>query len=41
MEKEKAKELVSILMESPLYFDLSLDERIELIRKLIPMINLA
>ena len=41
MEREKVKELVSILMESPLYFDLSLDERIELIRKLIPMINLA
>jgi hypothetical protein len=41
MEREKVKELVSILMESPLYFDLSLDERMELIRKLIPMIHLV
>jgi hypothetical protein len=41
MEIEKVKELVSILMESPLYFDLSLGERMELIRSLIPMIHLA
>jgi hypothetical protein len=41
MEREKVRELVSILMESPLYFDLSLDERMELIRNLMPMIHPA
>jgi hypothetical protein len=39
MDREKVKEIVSILMESPLYFDLSLIERMELIRRLVSMVH--
>jgi hypothetical protein len=39
MDREKVKEIVSILMESPLYFDLPLIERMELIRRLISMVH--
>jgi len=41
MDREKVKEIVSILMESPLYFDLTLIERMELIRRLISMVHLV
>jgi hypothetical protein len=41
MDREKVKEIVSILMESPLYFDLTLIERMELIRRLMPMVHLV
>ncbi len=34
MKTKKVKEIVSILMESTLYFELSLVERLELIRNL-------
>jgi hypothetical protein len=39
LDKEKAKEIVSILMESPLYLDLPLIERIKLIRMSISMVQ--
>ncbi len=39
MDREKVKEIVSILMESPLYFDLTLIERMELIRRLVSMVH--
>ena len=39
MDKEKVKEIISILMESPFYFDLSLIERVGLIRKLISLVH--
>jgi len=39
MDREKVKEIVSILMESPLYFDLPLTERMELIRRLMLMVH--
>jgi hypothetical protein len=39
MDREKVKEIVSILMESPLYFDLPLMERMELIRRLMLMVH--
>jgi len=38
---DKMKEIVSILMESPLYFDVPLDERGEIIARLIESINWA
>jgi len=39
MERQKIKELVSILMESSLYFDFTVKERLELIRRLISRVN--
>ena len=39
MDKEKVKEIISILMESPFYLDLSLFERAGLIRKLISLVH--
>ena len=39
MDKEKVKEIVSILMDSPLYLDLPLIERIELIKRLNSMVH--
>jgi len=41
LDREKAKEIVSILMESPLYLDLPLIERMKLIRRSISMVQFA
>jgi hypothetical protein len=38
---DKMKEIVSILMESTLYFDVPLDERREIVVRLIERINWA
>jgi hypothetical protein len=37
--RDKMKEIVSILMESTLYFDIPLDERREIVVRLIKRIN--
>ncbi len=39
MEHQKVKEIISILMESSLYFDFSPEERLKLVRKLISQVN--
>lgn len=39
MERQKIKEIISILMESSLYFKLSLHERLELVRGLVAKVN--
>ncbi|MBI3592093.1 MAG: hypothetical protein HY099_01155 [Nitrospirae bacterium] len=41
MEKQKAKEIVSILMESSLYFSFSVNERLEIIKKLTGKVDLC
>jgi len=41
MDREKAKEIVSVLMESPLYLDLPLIERMKLMRRTLPMVHLV
>jgi len=37
--REKMKEIISILMESTLYFDIPLDERREIVVRLIERIH--
>ncbi|MBI5212358.1 MAG: hypothetical protein HY957_03170 [Nitrospirae bacterium] len=39
MEHQKVKEIISILMESSLYFDFSPEERLKLVRRLIAQVN--
>ncbi len=39
MDRQKIKEIISILMESSLYFDLPLKERWAAIKHLMPRVN--
>jgi hypothetical protein len=39
MERQKIKEIVSILMESSIYFEYPLKQRLEIIRGLISRVN--
>ncbi|HEX8949498.1 MAG TPA: hypothetical protein VF790_11080 [Dissulfurispiraceae bacterium] len=39
MERQKIQEIISILMESSLYFSLPVHERLELIRGLAPRVQ--
>jgi hypothetical protein len=39
MERQKIKEIISILMESALYFDFSPQERLEIVKGLVLKAN--
>jgi len=39
MERQRIKEIISILMESALYFDFSPEERLEIVKRLVLKAN--
>ena len=39
MERQKIQEIISILMESALYFDFSPQERLEIVKRLVLIVS--